>query len=130
MGSRRASEREAMSLRETALVTGCGSAEGIGFAAARLLARLGASVAITSTTAERLEARATELQRDGARVFRRVADLTDREIFPTSSPGSTDRVPTTSPCPNVRGRPGTRTWLPIHLGGWPCEVDAASPGPA
>ncbi len=67
-----------MSLRETALVTGCGSAEGIGFAAARLLARLGASVAITSTTAERLEARATELQRDGARVFRRVADLTDR----------------------------------------------------
>jgi|SRR6266566_626739 len=78
MGSRRASEREAMSLRETALVTGCGSAEGIGFAAARLLARLGASVAITSTTAERLEARATELQRDGARVFRRVADLTDR----------------------------------------------------
>jgi len=61
-----------------ALVTGCGSAEGIGFAAARLLARLGASVAITSTTAERIVARAEELRRDGANVFSQVADLTDR----------------------------------------------------
>ena len=33
-----------------ALVTGCGSEAGIGFACARLLARLGARVAITSTT--------------------------------------------------------------------------------
>ena len=63
----------------TALVTGCGSAEGIGFAVARLLARLGAGVAITSTTAERIEARAAELRRDGANVFSQVADLTDRE---------------------------------------------------
>jgi 3-oxoacyl-[acyl-carrier protein] reductase len=62
-----------------ALVTGCGSADGIGFATARLLARLGAGVAITSTTAERIEARETELRGDGARVFSRVADLTDRD---------------------------------------------------
>jgi len=62
-----------------ALVTGCGSDKGIGFAAARLLVRLGASVAITSTTPERIEARETELQSDGARVFSKVADLTDRE---------------------------------------------------
>jgi 3-oxoacyl-[acyl-carrier protein] reductase len=62
----------------TALVTGCGSAEGIGFAAARLLARLGARVAITSTTAERIEARAGELRADGGRVSAHVADLTDR----------------------------------------------------
>jgi 3-oxoacyl-[acyl-carrier protein] reductase len=61
-----------------ALVTGCGSAGGIGFATARLLARLGASVAITSTTAERLEARGGELQGDGARVFSHVADLSGR----------------------------------------------------
>ena len=61
-----------------ALVTGCGSDKGIGFAAARLLARLSASVAITSTTAERVEARAVELRGDGASVFSRVADLTDR----------------------------------------------------
>jgi 3-oxoacyl-[acyl-carrier protein] reductase len=56
-----------------ALVTGCGSAGGIGFASARLLARLGARVSITSTT-ERIYARAAE---SGAGVFAVVADLTD-----------------------------------------------------
>ena len=62
-----------------ALVTGSGSAEGIGFAAARMLARLGASVAITSTTADRIEAREAELRAERADVFARVADLTDRD---------------------------------------------------
>jgi 3-oxoacyl-[acyl-carrier protein] reductase len=61
-----------------ALVTGCGSEVGIGFACARLLARLGARVAITSTT-ERIEERAGELRADGAEVSAHVADLTDRE---------------------------------------------------
>ena len=63
----------------TALVTGCGSAEGIGFAAARMLARLGSRVAITSTTRERIEARAEELRAAGAEVSAHVADLTDRD---------------------------------------------------
>ena len=54
-----------------ALVSGCGSADGIGFAAARLLAALGANVSITSTT-ERIHERAAEL--GGAFAF--VADLT------------------------------------------------------
>ena len=62
-----------------AVVTGCGSAEGIGFAAARFLARLGSAVTITSTTRERIEARAGELRTDGARVAAHVADLTARE---------------------------------------------------
>jgi 3-oxoacyl-[acyl-carrier protein] reductase len=61
-----------------ALVTGCGSAQGIGFASARLLARLGAAVAVTSTTSERIEARAAELRQTGARISAHVADLTDR----------------------------------------------------
>ncbi|MFN2628476.1 MAG: SDR family NAD(P)-dependent oxidoreductase [Gaiellaceae bacterium] len=60
-----------------ALITGCGSAAGIGFAAARLLARLGATVAITSTT-DRIEQRARELRAEGATVGAHVADLTDR----------------------------------------------------
>ena len=54
-----------------ALVTGAGSADGIGFAAAKLLRERGHDVAITSTT-ERIHDRAREL---GARGF--VADLTD-----------------------------------------------------
>jgi 3-oxoacyl-[acyl-carrier protein] reductase len=57
-----------------ALVTGCGSAQGIGIASARLLARLGARVSITSTT-ERIHERATE---SGGGIFAVVADLTDR----------------------------------------------------
>jgi 3-oxoacyl-[acyl-carrier protein] reductase len=63
----------------TALVTGSGSDKGIGFATASLLARLGASVAITATTADRIEARASELRSGGANVFSYVADLTDRD---------------------------------------------------
>ena len=50
-----------------ALVTGCGSEAGIGFACARLLARLGARVAITSTT-ERIRDREGELQIFGVRL--------------------------------------------------------------
>jgi 3-oxoacyl-[acyl-carrier protein] reductase len=57
-----------------ALVTGCGSAQGIGFASARLLARLGARVSITSTT-DRIHARAAESE---AGTFAIVADLTER----------------------------------------------------
>ena len=56
-----------------ALVTGCGSAEGIGFASARILARLGARVSITSTT-ERIHERARE---SNANMFAVVADLTE-----------------------------------------------------
>ena len=61
-----------------ALVSGCGSKSGIGFASARLLARLGARVAITSTT-ERIETRAEELRAESAEVSAHVADLTDRK---------------------------------------------------
>lgn len=57
-----------------ALVSGCGSRDGIGFASARLLTRLGARVSSTSTT-DRIHERAAEL----AGVFSFVADLTDPE---------------------------------------------------
>ena len=59
-----------------ALVTGCGSARGIGFACARTLAQLGASVAITSTT-DRIHERVDELQSLGAAVTGHVSDLAD-----------------------------------------------------
>ena len=56
-----------------ALVTGAGSAEGIGFATARLLAARGYEVTITSTT-DRIHERAAELGVRGV-----VADLTSWE---------------------------------------------------
>ena len=58
---------------QVALVTGAGSERGIGFAAARALARQGARVAITATT-ERIYDRAREL---GAGAWAATADLTD-----------------------------------------------------
>lgn len=60
-----------------ALVTGVGSDEGIGFAIAGQLARDGAALAITSTTA-RVHERADELRERGAAVGAYVVDLTDR----------------------------------------------------
>jgi 3-oxoacyl-[acyl-carrier protein] reductase len=59
-----------------ALVTGAGSDRGIGFATARLLASLGAAVAVTATTG-RVHERAAELADAGARSLALVADLTD-----------------------------------------------------
>jgi 3-oxoacyl-[acyl-carrier protein] reductase len=61
---------------QTALVTGAGSADGIGFACARLLGRAGASIAITSTT-DRIHDRCAELRNDGIDAVACVADLTD-----------------------------------------------------
>jgi 3-oxoacyl-[acyl-carrier protein] reductase len=58
-----------------ALVTGAGSPDGIGFAAARLLSELGAAVAVAATT-ERAHDRAEELRAGGASAVGVVADLT------------------------------------------------------
>lgn len=61
-----------------ALVTGAGSPDGIGFATALLLGRLGAAVAVTATT-ERAHERADELRAAGVRSTGLVADLTVEE---------------------------------------------------
>jgi 3-oxoacyl-[acyl-carrier protein] reductase len=58
-----------------ALVTGAGSAEGIGFASARLLGQRGARVAVTSTT-DRIHDRAAELVAQGIDASGFVCDLT------------------------------------------------------
>ena len=60
-----------------ALVTGAGSADGIGFASARLLARMGARVVLSSTT-ERIHERVAELAAEGLDAQGFAADLTDR----------------------------------------------------
>lgn len=61
-----------------ALVTGAGSPDGIGFATARLLGELGASVALTATT-DRAYDRAAELRDHGLDALGVVADLTVEE---------------------------------------------------
>jgi 3-oxoacyl-[acyl-carrier protein] reductase len=59
-----------------AMVTGAGSAEGIGFAVARQLAASGARLVITSTT-DRIQQRVAELRALGADAVGLSADLTD-----------------------------------------------------
>jgi 3-oxoacyl-[acyl-carrier protein] reductase len=59
---------------QVALVTGAGSAQGIGFAVARRLQAAGARLVIASTTA-RIHERARELDPSGAQVLAHVADL-------------------------------------------------------
>lgn len=60
---------------QSALVTGAGSSGGIGFACARLLGRLGARVAISSTT-DRIQDRVAELAALDIDAFGLAADLT------------------------------------------------------
>ena len=61
-----------------AFVTGCGSEKGIGFAAARIIAKGGAEVAITSTT-DRIFKRAKKLEDDGLEVKAYIANLMVRD---------------------------------------------------
>lgn len=58
----------------TALVTGAGSADGIGFATARLLRKAGARVALTSTTG-RIFDRLAELGASDSEAYAQTADL-------------------------------------------------------
>jgi 3-oxoacyl-[acyl-carrier protein] reductase len=60
---------------QTAVITGAGSAEGIGLAVARRLRAAGVRVVITSTT-DRIHARARELDAGGEAVLSFIADLT------------------------------------------------------
>jgi len=61
---------------QVAIVTGAGSAEGIGFAIARRLFEEGATVAITAT-GPRIHERTKEMDATGDRVISLAADLTD-----------------------------------------------------
>ena len=61
-----------------ALVTGAGAADGIGFATARLLGELGATVAVAATT-DRAHERAAELGERGIKAIGVVGDLTDEQ---------------------------------------------------
>src|ERR1700722_15594795 len=70
-----------------AIITGAGSPQGIGFAAARLLAELGAAVLITATTG-RIEDRASELREAGYDAAAVIADLTSQEAAAGLVPGA------------------------------------------
>ena len=74
----------------TAIVTGAGSAAGIGFASARLLGRLGAAVVLGGTTA-RVHDRVDELAADGISAAAVVGDLTHPDAAQALVAGAVDR---------------------------------------
>ncbi|MBN6185438.1 SDR family oxidoreductase [Aneurinibacillus sp. BA2021] len=63
---------------QVCLVTGAGSRQGIGFAAAEIIGKLGGKVAVVATT-ERIHERVQELRADGVEAYGYIADLMDRE---------------------------------------------------
>jgi 3-oxoacyl-[acyl-carrier protein] reductase len=94
---------------KVAIVTGAGSADGIGFASARALAALGARVVIASTT-ERIHERAEDLADLGGEATGVVADLTtadgvDALIAAARQMGQLDIVVNNAGMTSV-GRPG------------------------
>ena len=62
----------------SALGTGAGAPDGIGFATARLLAARGARVALAAT-GSRIEERAAEIEASGGEAIGLIADLRDEE---------------------------------------------------
>jgi 3-oxoacyl-[acyl-carrier protein] reductase len=68
--------REGRFAGRVALITGAGSPTGIGFAAARILGREGARIAVASTT-DRIHERVAELEREGIEASGHVGDLMD-----------------------------------------------------
>lgn len=74
-----------------ALVTGAGSATGIGFAVARMLGRRGATVAVTAT-GDHVHDRVDELRADGLTAYGVVVDLTDEAAVQTCLETVTDRA--------------------------------------
>ena len=66
--------REGRFAGRVALITGAGSPTGIGFAAARILGREGARIAVASTT-DRIHERVSELEREGIAASGHVGDL-------------------------------------------------------
>lgn len=73
-----------------AIVTGAGSEAGIGFAAARLLGQLGATVVLGGTT-ERVHTRVQELSDAGISAAAVLGDLTDPEAAQALVAGAVDR---------------------------------------
>lgn len=108
----------------SALVTGAGARDGIGFAIARTLARRGVRIAVVSTT-DRIHDRATELRAEGFDVFAGVADLTRMEeaLRLRDRIGEVDALINNAGLGSVR-RPGvTKLFAELSEDEWDQEID-------
>jgi 3-oxoacyl-[acyl-carrier protein] reductase len=112
---------------QVAIVTGAGSAHGIGFATAQWLFRLGATLAISSTT-DRVHLRAKKLDETGNRVFAFVADLTDEKQVENFVQAVRDRFAAIHVLVNNAGmaqqgkQPGRSTLENLSFGDWQQQI--------
>lgn len=117
-----------MQTQRVAIVTGAGSAHGIGFAAARLLGAGGSRVVVTSTT-DRIFDRVTELRTAGVRAEGVVADLTDpagvEEVVACAADsfGGIDILVNNAGMTSVSGSYGSGVIEQLSLGDWHASLE-------
>ncbi len=110
-----------------ALVTGAGSPTGIGFACARLIGELGASVAVAATS-DRVHARRRELQDLGISAVSVIGDLTvaeevDRVVREASRDAPIDVVVNNAGMVSVSKPPTSGSVAEVTLDAWRTELD-------
>ena len=110
-----------------ALVTGCGSTEGIGFATARALAERGARVVMTATTS-RIEQRVAELQSLGCEAHGVVARLETEDAATSAVAAAVEAVGAVSILVNNAGMIATGEEFPrgdieMSVDEWRSAVD-------
>lgn len=102
----------------TAVVTGAGSALGIGFAVARRLARAGWNVGLIDRDEVALNARALDLRDHGVRVAGRAADVTDPAQIDAAAAGIELELPPVLALVNVAGISDPTRFLDTDLARW------------
>ena len=109
---------------KTALVTGAGARDGIGFAIARNLAKRGLSVAICGASV-RIHARAEELRAEGFQVTSHVADLTKAEEVSRlrSEVGSVDVLVNNAGMGSVAAPMLQRKFMSLTEADWDIGID-------
>jgi 3-oxoacyl-[acyl-carrier protein] reductase len=110
-----------------ALVTGAGSPSGIGFACARLLGELGASVVVAATS-ERAHERGDELRKLGITADSVIGDLTiteeaDRVVREASAPAPIDVVVNNAGMVSVSEPFSSGSVVHLPLDAWRRELD-------
>lgn len=114
--------------QRVAIITGAGSAQGIGFAAARLLGAEGSRVVVTSTT-DRIFERVAELRAAGIRAEGVAADLTDpagvAEVVACASDsfGGIDILVNNAGMTSVSGSYASGTIDRLSLDAWQASLD-------